>query len=71
MPWLATLFSTKQQENKSLQDYTKWFHVARDVLESQFGGPIAPSKYVGQESNYDPTNGTIIKECQKTEWGVT
>jgi hypothetical protein len=31
---MTTLFSTKQQENESLQDYTKWFHVARDVLES-------------------------------------
>jgi hypothetical protein len=35
-------------------------------LKSQFGGPIAPTKYVEQESNYDPTNETIIKECQKT-----
>jgi hypothetical protein len=35
-------------------------------LESQFGGPIAPTKYVEKESNYGPTNETIIKECQKT-----
>jgi hypothetical protein len=35
-------------------------------LESEFGGPIAPTKYVQQESNYDPMNETIIKECQKT-----
>ena len=35
-------------------------------MESQFGGPIAPTKYVEQESNYDPMNETIIKECQKT-----
>jgi hypothetical protein len=44
----------------------KQFRVARDALESQFGGPIAPTKYVEQESNYDPTNKLIVKECQKT-----
>jgi hypothetical protein len=27
--------------------------------------PIAPTKYVEKESNYDPTNETIVKECQK------
>jgi hypothetical protein len=43
---MTTLFGTKQQDNESLQDYTKWFRVARDVLESQFGGPTAPAKYV-------------------------
>ncbi len=60
---MTTLFGTKQQENKSLQDYTKWFCVARPVLESQFGGPTAPTKYVEQESNYDAMNETIVKEC--------
>jgi hypothetical protein len=35
-------------------------------LESQFGGPIAPTKYVEQESNYDSKNETIVKQCQKT-----
>jgi hypothetical protein len=35
-------------------------------LESQFGGPIAPTKYVEKESNYNPTNETTIKQCRKT-----
>jgi hypothetical protein len=35
-------------------------------MESQFRGPIAPTKYVEQESNYDPMNETIIKEHRKT-----
>ena len=35
-------------------------------MESQFRGPIAPIKYVEQESNYDPMNETIVKECQNT-----
>jgi hypothetical protein len=60
---MTTLFGKKQQDNESLRDYMKWFRVARDVLESQFGGPIAPTKYVEQESNYDPM---FVKECQKT-----
>jgi hypothetical protein len=31
---MTTLFGTKQQDNESLQAYTKWFCVTRDVLES-------------------------------------
>jgi hypothetical protein len=27
---MTTLFGTKQQDNESLQDYMKWFHVAKD-----------------------------------------
>ena len=35
-------------------------------MESQFRGPFAPIKYVEQESNFDPMNETIVKECQNT-----
>ena len=31
---------TRQKESESLQDYTKRFQVAKDVLESHLGGPI-------------------------------
>ncbi|MGL6008756.1 MAG: hypothetical protein ACRC1D_04795, partial [Culicoidibacterales bacterium] len=43
---MRTLMNTKQKENESLQDYTKRFRVARDVLKSHVGGPIILTKVV-------------------------
>ena len=43
---LRTLLVTKQKEGKSLQDFTKRFRVARDVLKSHIGGPIILTKIV-------------------------
>ena len=50
---LRTLLSTKQKEGESLQDYTKRFRVARDVLKSHIGGPIVLTKIVKAMSGYD------------------
>ena len=60
------LMNTKQQENESLQDYTKRFRVARDVMEAQYGGPPAAYKYVEQLPNYDPYDQDAIDACRKT-----
>jgi hypothetical protein len=38
---MRTLSFTKQKEGENLQDYTKRFRVARDVLKSHMGGPIS------------------------------
>ena len=35
-----TLLNIKQKEGETLQDYTKRFRIAREVLESHIGGPI-------------------------------
>lgn len=63
---ITTLLNTKQHDNESLQDYTKRFRVARDVLEAQFGGPLAAYKYVEQETDYDPDDPDIVDQCRKT-----
>ena len=50
---MRTLMSTKQKEKESLQDYTKRFRVARDVLKSHLGGPIILTKVVQAMTDYD------------------
>ena len=42
---MRTLLHTKQK-GESLQDYTKRFWVAWDVLKSHIGGPIILTKFV-------------------------
>ena len=46
------LLSTKQRDGESLQDYTKRFRVARDVLKSHVGGPIILTKLVEATKGY-------------------
>jgi hypothetical protein len=53
---LRTLLNTKQQEGESLQDFTKRFRVARDVLKSHIGGPIILTKIVEATEGYANTN---------------
>jgi hypothetical protein len=63
---ITTLFGTKQKEHESLQDYTKWFHVLRDVLESHMGGPIILTKVVEAMSGY---NDSVVSTHKDTyEW---
>ena len=53
---VRTLIYTKQKEGESLQDYTRKFKTARDILESHIGGPIIFTKYVMTMKEYDPSN---------------
>ena len=53
---MRTLLGTKQKEGESLQDYTKRFRVARDVLKSHIGGPLILNKFVEAIPGYDETN---------------
>ena len=41
----TSLFTTKQKEGESLQDYTKRFYIAREVYETLIGGPIKLSNF--------------------------
>jgi hypothetical protein len=41
---LRGLLATKQKEGETLQDWTKRFRIAREVLESHMGGPIVIDK---------------------------
>ena len=53
---MRTLLGTKQKEGESLQDYTKRFRVARDVLKSHIGGPLILTKFVEAIPGYNETN---------------
>jgi hypothetical protein len=50
---MRTLMSTKQKDKEILQDYTKRFRVARDVMKSHLGGPIILTKLVEAIQDYD------------------
>jgi hypothetical protein len=50
------LMGTKQKDGESLQDYTKQFRVARDVLKSHIGGPIILSKIMEGMKDYKTAN---------------
>jgi glutaredoxin-related protein len=48
---MQMLFNLKQ--GVSLQDYTKSFKTARDVMHSHIGGPLLLTKYVTTMKEYD------------------
>jgi hypothetical protein len=60
-----SLINLKQKENESLQDYTKRYKTARDVLRSHIGGPIILTKYVNAMDEYDSAFPDIIEKCQE------
>jgi hypothetical protein len=58
------LFTTKQKDGESLQDYTKRFHITRDVFESHIGGPMILTKIVEAMPDFS----TDPEKCKKQEW---
>jgi hypothetical protein len=48
-----SLFTNKQKEGESLQDYTSRFKTYTEILESHLGGPVILEKYVRTMENYD------------------
>ena len=50
------IFSVRQKEAENLQDYTRRFKTAREILESHLGGQIVLSKYVRTMPTYDENN---------------
>jgi hypothetical protein len=65
---LKTLINTKQKENESLQEYTKRFKVAQDVLQSHIGGPIILTKVVQGMDEYtaSTTDPNKLTELNKS-----
>ena len=55
------LFTTKQREGESLQDYTKRFQIAREVFEALNGGPIKLNKILQDNQGYTKSATTIVK----------
>ncbi len=63
---IRTLMGTKQKDGESLQDYTKRFWVAQDVLKSHIGGPIILTKIVKAMPRYDEMDAeNCSKFCEK------
>ena len=53
---LRELLNTKQKEGESLQDWTKRFQTAREILESHFGGPLIINKIIESLPEYDTSD---------------
>jgi hypothetical protein len=53
-----SVFTSRQQEAESLQDYTRRFKTAKEILESHVGGPLAMTKYVKTMDGYDPKDSS-------------
>ena len=62
---MRALFNLKQKDGESLQDYTKRFKTARDVLRSHIGGPIILTKYVKTMDDYVEKDTTKIAICKE------
>jgi hypothetical protein len=57
------LFNVQQKENESLQDYTRRFKTAREILESHLGGPLILTKFVKTMKDYDVLDTIKTEEC--------
>jgi hypothetical protein len=57
------LFNLQQKESESLQDYTRRFKTAREILESHLGGQIVLTKFARTMPKYDQNNAEANTEC--------
>jgi hypothetical protein len=60
-----SLFTSKQKDGESLQDYTRRFKTSTEILESHLGGPLILEKYVRTMTGYDKTNDSKMDELIK------
>jgi len=60
------MMTTTQREKESLQDYTRRFRVAKEVLESHIGTPISFPKITATDKDYTINDtGGKNEECRK------
>ena len=50
---ISAFIHCKQKEKETLQDYTRRFKVAREILQSHLGGMIVLPKFVESMSGYN------------------
>jgi hypothetical protein len=60
------LFNVQQKESESLQDYTRRFKTAREILESHLGRQIILAKFVRTMPKYDAKDMTAVQDCIET-----
>ena len=49
---IKNFFNTKQNNSESLQEYTRRFKSAKEIMESHIGGPIPLEKYIELSKEY-------------------
>ena len=52
---IRAFLQTKQKESEPLQDYTRRFKTAKEIMESHIGGPIILTKYIELTKEYKNT----------------
>jgi hypothetical protein len=57
------LFNVQQKESESLQDYTRRFKTAREILESHLGGQIIFAKFVRTMPKNDAKDMAAVQDC--------
>ena len=62
---LRCLLNCKQKEKESLQDYTKRFRVAAEVLESHMGCPIYLLKLMANMKEFNKDDSDSVTKCGK------
>jgi hypothetical protein len=62
---IKTFINLKQREGEGLQEFTKRFKTALEVMKSHLGGPIVLTKYIKAMREYDPESEKSIKECNE------
>jgi hypothetical protein len=60
---MKNLITCKQKEGEQLQEYTKRFKTARDVLEQHMGGPIILTRYMTTLADWDQEDESKVKKC--------
>jgi hypothetical protein len=75
MDALRAVATTKQKEGESLQDFTKRFKVAKDVLETHLGSPIILTKFItilnGYVSESEKSSAyAYLEQCDKRKYGT-
>ena len=58
-------FNCRQKDNESLQDYTKRFKMARDVLHSHLGEVVRLHKVIKGDSTYDENDAQVVKNLEE------
>ena len=63
---IKAFINCRQKENEGLQDYSRRFKVAREVLKSHLGGGIVLQKFAESMDGYDKSKTDKVKELTKT-----
>jgi hypothetical protein len=62
---MKNLIACKQKDGEQLQEYTKQFKTACDVLEQHIGGPLELTCYMTTLPDYDVNNVTKVTKCRE------